>query len=47
MKWKPLDNETVEFSLQRRATGDKWIAIGFSDNRAMVGTINTAEKHVT
>ena len=39
MKWKPIDNETVEFSLQRRATGDKWIAIGFSDNRAMVGTI--------
>lgn len=44
VKWRPVDNETIEFSLQRKGYGDKWIAIGFSDNHLIVGSHLTNNK---
>ena len=31
-----MGDSDVQFTLKRRASGDKWIAIGFSDDKLMV-----------
>ena len=32
-----MSETEVQFSLQRKAIGDKWIAVAFSDDPGMVG----------